>query len=410
MKKKEVKLADVISVLINWRWRIIINFFIVAIGSAIYSLTIPKQYQGQAVILPPTSGGGTSMASFAAGGLGDMLTGMNFISTESGIYWAILNSRSLRQAVIDSFNLAEVYEFKNKYFIENVLRKLDNKVAINLDEELGLIYVRVSDKSPQRAADMANFFVRELGRISKEIAVEKARRDRIFLKKRVNINYSDIAKAELAMREFSEKYNAVAIPEQLKAAISTAADIKAQLMSQQVQYQVYKKSLELDHPKIKEMQERIAGLEMKLSGFNSASSEFGDGRGLFPGFAQLPHLQQKYAELYREVEVQNKLLDFLLPQYEAAKIKEARDSPNVQVLDHAIPPERKSAPKRSKIVIISSFFSLVITLMYTFIYEHFRKIRTENTDEYKTWQSVFSVVRKDFSRIPILNLLVKRDR
>jgi hypothetical protein len=82
---------------------------------------------------------------------------------------------------------------------------------------------------------------------------------------------------------------------------------------------------------------------------------------IFPPLSKIPDLGIEYLGLYRELEVQNQLYRFLTQKYEEAKIQESKDSPTVQLLDPAIPYERKHKPKRSLIVItvfmLTSLFS-----------------------------------------------------
>ena len=68
-----------------------------------------------------------------------------------------------------------------------------------------------------------------------------------------------------------------------------------------------------------------------------------------------------YVRLMRDYEIQNKLLEFIYPIYEQARIEEQKDMPVVLVVDTAIPPQKKSSPKRVLIVIgafLISFFFL----------------------------------------------------
>ena len=67
---------------------------------------------------------------------------------------------------------------------------------------------------------------------------------------------------------------------------------------------------------------------------------------LFIPLNEAPDLGLNYIRHYREVSLQQKILEFLLPQYEQAKIQEAKDTPTVQVLDKAVTPVKRKKPKR----------------------------------------------------------------
>ena len=61
----------------------------------------------------------------------------------------------------------------------------------------------------------------------------------------------------------------------------------------------------------------------------------------------MPGVALDYLRLTREVEIQSKLKAFMLPSYEQAKLDETRLSLSYIMLDKAIPPLKKSRPKRS---------------------------------------------------------------
>jgi uncharacterized protein involved in exopolysaccharide biosynthesis len=46
---------------------------------------------------------------------------------------------------------------------------------------------------------------------------------------------------------------------------------------------------------------------------------------------------------------------------------EAKESPLVQVVDKAMPPEERSSPKRAQMMVIATLLALVISIMLAFI-------------------------------------------
>ncbi len=72
--------------------------------------------------------------------------------------------------------------------------------------------------------------------------------------------------------------------------------------------------------------------------------------------------------------IQQKILEFLVPIYEQAKIDEQKDVPVLLILDKAIPAEKKSKPKRVLIIVFSSFFALTFSILLVFILHRVRKL------------------------------------
>lgn len=76
-----------------------------------------------------------------------------------------------------------------------------------------------------------------------------------------------------------------------------------------------------------------------------------------------PNTSLEYLDAVRNLKYQEVVWEILAKQFEMSKMDEAKDFPLIQVLDKAIPPERKSKPKRSLIVLLVTsvvFFLAVI--------------------------------------------------
>ena len=70
---------------------------------------------------------------------------------------------------------------------------------------------------------------------------------------------------------------------------------------------------------------------------------------------QLPDLQRRYLQLYREVEVKTQLYTALLNSYQQLRIAKAGEIGNVRVVDTAVEPIEPIAPKKLQILILSIF-------------------------------------------------------
>ena len=66
-----------------------------------------------------------------------------------------------------------------------------------------------------------------------------------------------------------------------------------------------------------------------------------------------------YSQLFREVEVKKEVYLTLQQQLELARIEEVKQSPILHILDHAVPPMKKSYPNRRIFLIISILLGLI---------------------------------------------------
>ena len=103
-------------------------------------------------------------------------------------------------------------------------------------------------------------------------------------------------------------------------------------------------------------------------------------------FARLPSVAAEYARRYQDLKIQEEAYAAIYQQYEYARILEARDAPALTVLDYAVPPERKSFPRRTIIVGAILVFSLVAGVCFAFVAEYLDFMRTARPEEYKVWR------------------------
>ena len=82
-----------------------------------------------------------------------------------------------------------------------------------------------------------------------------------------------------------------------------------------------------------------------------------------------PNTSLQYLDALRNLKYQEALWEILARQFEMAKLDEAKDFPLIQVLDKATPPEKKSKPKRSQIVLLATLVAFFLAVIWAFISE-----------------------------------------
>ncbi len=413
MEHQKASFIDYLYLIVKWRKFIIVNFFIVAIITAIITLVVPKSYTAKTIILPPSDddqGFGLSqfinelpMGSF----------GMSGISEESYVVMAILNSRTVMESIINKFDLMKEFDAEN---MELAVAQLRNYVRIEINED-GTISLFASartgwlageeeeDRARHLATDMANSFITELDKLNIELKTEKAGNKRLYIEKRYHENLADLKKAEEDLKAFQEKYGVIAMPEQTEASIQAAAELTAQMYIKEVEVDVLSKYMSSSHEELVRAKSELASLRLKLkemkSGFNAednvgTSEKSGD---LFVPFDDVPELGVQYYRLFREVTLQEKLLEFLLPQYEQAKIQESKDTPTIQVLDKAVPPILRSSPKRGLTVIAMGLASIIVSMLIVFTIEYMHRLRHANADRYEKLEKLSLELKNDYHKV-----------
>lgn len=87
-------------------------------------------------------------------------------------------------------------------------------------------------------------------------------------------------------------------------------------------------------------------------------------------FEGSPELAFQYERLQRRVRIKEEVLTTLHRQYEEARIQEVNDTPLITVIDEAIPPQRKSSPRRKLIVGLAFLLGTVTAFVGAFSIEY----------------------------------------
>ncbi len=399
-------ISSYIALMIKWRRFVVKNIVTVTGITVIISLILVTKYTAIATILPPNPnqdilfgllpssvyGSATGFSSLAK--LGGIVSG---VSTPSELFSAIMQSGSVKNEIIAKFDLQREFRTKTLY---DTQKRLDAITNIEISPE-GIIIVSVTYKKKQLVADLANAYVEELDRFNTETAMTVGKRYRIFIERRLKANEDTLGKVETALRLFQEENRTVALDEEIEAAIETIARLKSQIIVNEVQKGAYSSAGQSDNPYLKNINNELAELRRQL-----AKIEFGDidshrkefGAGFSMPLSKLPEVYLDYARLLRDVKVQAAIYELLIQQYEQAKLMELKDTPTVQFLDRASPPEKKSYPIRTLLVIFAFCVSFLLSFPIALLLEFLEDVKLRPR-QHQTLIAFLKVVSQDLARL-----------
>jgi uncharacterized protein involved in exopolysaccharide biosynthesis len=346
----------------------------VALLSAVISFLLPLWYESTVVVLPPKEPG-------VLGSLGSLTSTLREIAplrSLSGLagargaaysYLSILESRSTKEAVIRKFNLVDVYGISDSS-MEKTIKELESNVTIDIAEE-GHISISVLDTDRQRAADMANYYVEVLNTITDDLNLQSTSKYRTFLERSVREIKDSLQKYEEAYATFQKKHGLIAVPEDVQGSAKAVAQLYAEKTLKELEVQFMTQTLGATNPELERRKLELQILNQKL--------------GLFPDLG-LEHFR-----LYRNILIQSRILEVLIPLYEQTRFEEKKEVPSVVVLDRAVPAERKARPKRMLIVLISMFSAGLLTLTFYAFRERVLLLRTHAPERYEVLRDVFRV-------------------
>ena len=376
----EINLLDIFILILKHKRMIISVTLMSAIITAVIVLVMPDIYLGEARILPPQQNSVSSqLLSQFGGNLTSLAGGILGTSSSSDLYAYMLKSRTVYDRIIDRFDLMNIYKnIFQKYFNLEVLRvnirdKLDDNIKIDTDVKSGVITIDTLDEDPKKAADMANAFVEELQKLANGIAISEAAQRRMFYDDQARTTKIALTKAEDEMKAFAEKTGVMQPDAQATAVITGIASLNAQIAAAQVNVDVLRTYSTPNNPEFQKAQEQLQGLKAEMGKMESRRSSGHD--PLMPT-ERIPSVSLEYERKLRDVKFNETLYELLVKLRESAKLDEARNPAVIQIVDRAIPMDKKTKPQRTLIVLIVAFTSFLITLVVAFFKEY--KERTKN--------------------------------
>jgi uncharacterized protein involved in exopolysaccharide biosynthesis len=373
---KYIDLLDYVVVLARHK-RFIVRFVSASVLIAIilFYLVIPRWYKSTAVVMPPRQKSMLSMMSSLKSSTSSLRAlGLGVQNDDIQQYQVILNSRRIKEAVINKFDLMKVYDLD---IMEKAIKELEDNVGIALGKEDAALEINVYDTSPHRAADIANYYVEMLNKIYIEISVAEATSNRMFLEDRYNKNIEDLKSTEEKYKKFQEKYGVYSMSDQIKAAIEVAAKLQSEIVLKEVELGIIERTTTLENENRKNVKIELDELRRQMKNMKFGPSSQNSGIQIFPSFEKAPEIGIQYLNHFRDMEIQGKILEILVPLYEQAKIEEQRNIPMVLLLDSAVPAVKASKPKRLIIILLAFLVSIILASLIALWKENIRQKRSQ---------------------------------
>jgi len=325
------------------------------------------------------SGGGS------VGGILDNLASFSITGRKVGgeTILIILNSQTLRDNLIEEFNLSEVY---GSDIIEATRRILSGNLTIEEVREGGFgfnpvvsVKIGLIDSDPERAQAMNEFILNELDSELEELNRSSTTESLNVLKSRYEQALNDLSEAERELNEFQNEYGIIRPPAQVEALIQNLASLKATITQREIELAVIERSVsrnaDIYQSKLVELEELRSAFESRIQRSEDLTLVDDSYFSLF----DIPDLLLKYVRLQREVEIQQQIQQTLFPQLEQQRLMQRNTSSGIQIIDAPNLPTYKFAPKRAYIVLAGFFFSIILSLIVVFFKEMTKDPNSESS-------------------------------
>ncbi|MEY3688487.1 MAG: hypothetical protein RIT37_49 [Bacteroidota bacterium] len=366
--------AEFLGILSSKKW---ILFFLTVLSGLIafgIAWTLPNWYASTVTFVPPNNA--NSMISGMMGNVSSALKDLGLGKMNKGesySYMVILNSRSLMDTIINSYDLATEYQLP-KEDREELYKEFLSNYEIELSPE-GNYNVTILSKDKEKAAKMANDIVNIANNISLRMQKAEAETNRAYMDMRLKRTDSILNAIAQELGRFSSQSLVFSPLDQAQAVSEALATLKASALKQEIQVELLKNTYGEKDPStmageklLTEMKEQVYKAENK-PGF---AGNFALRDGLKVG--------AKYMKLYTEYEAMSKVKAFLMPMLEQAKLDEIREAPTMYVLDYAKPAFKKSRPKRLTIAAGTALGVFVLSCLFLIISNQMRKAIAINAE------------------------------
>lgn len=371
MMNKEMGILDLILVIAKHRVFVVIICFLAAIVAVIYALLTPMYWESVATLKPVSEQDGigsfgSNLLEMVGGGL--ISTPMSELSTD---FINVMKRREFREEVVRKFKLIPYFKIteadSSRAMALAVRELLASVVNIAYDEENSLIILRVETKDKVLSRDIAQYFIDYLERYNLTTKMSKGRLKREFLEKQVNKHMHDADSLAMAMRDFQVKNSSIAIDQQTESLVQLYSQSASEVMQAQIEYELAKTQYDAGSPAMLKMVEKLKLLENRLK-------DMEDGKqGLTPKYIvqidKIPDLSMQYAQLMINVEIKKKVIEYIYPQYELAKLEELKDLPTFEVYDQPQIAGIRSKPKRALIVVFTTVAAFLLACVVVLIRE-----------------------------------------
>ena len=356
----EVSLLDLLIVIARRKGFVVKMTAIFGVAALLVSLILPKRYTAVATVLPPQQSSSLqSVLSSQLGGLGGLAAlagaGTSLLKNPNDMYVAMFKSQTVEDATIQRFGL--MHEYKKKY-LSDARKKFEGRFSVEGgsggvigggDSKDGLLHISVEDENPERAAAMANGWIDQFRKLSQTLAISEASQRRLFFEQQLRDAKDNLANAEEALKRTQQTTGMIQLDSQARALIESAAILRAQITAKEVQLQAMNTYATSENSNVVETQQELDGLRAQLA--KLGGSEDDASAGLIVPKGQVPEAGLEYVRKLRDVKYYETIFEILARQFEVAKLDEAKEGSVVQVVDPALPPDRRSFPKRTLIVL-----------------------------------------------------------
>lgn len=238
--------------------------------------------------------------------------------------------------------LDSTYNIKKLTLPAAVQYVLNNFSVNEKGKSTGILGLNYQGQDPQHITQVLNAILSSYGKQNIERRTAESVQTLKFLEEQLPELRQQLDNVEREFNQFRQQYNTVDLTKESELYLTQSIALETQKAGLELKVAEASARYTEEHPVMEQMNAQLGAINSKIATLGNT-------------LKQLPDLQRRYLQLYREVEVKQQLYTGLLNTYQQLRIAKAGEIGNVRIVDTAVEPIQPVKPKKLQIIILSIF-------------------------------------------------------
>ena len=332
----------------------------VVVTAAVFllTLTMDDEYTSTAKILPPAIFSASSRLMGSGGeSLNERFAEQLSIRYQSDMAVTVLKSAPLLDDLLLTLKRPDLgVRGRAQAARENLIKT--TRLSASRD---GVISVQVLDSDPVRAASTANAYVDALERYVMLLTASTARKRGVALSQQLNVATIKLAEAERDFVQSQARTGILKSDGQTSSVVNNLADLRQRLAVRESQLTAMSAFATANNPGYRRVDAEVQGLRLQIERITGKST---DARSAASSAKGSGDDELDFQRARRTAKAYEEVVDSLRKQLVQAQLEEGGQVSGVQVIERALPADRRSGPPRVLFALLAGIAALLAMTLW----------------------------------------------
>ena len=297
------------------------------------------------------------------------------LKNPSDLYASLFLSRTVQDAVITKFNLAESYDIDD---VDDLRTEVAKRTKVSVGKD-GVISLSYTDLSAQGSADIANGLIEAMYQLARKLARDDTRRRLEFYDGLIEEARQKYNAANQKLLAMERETGLTRLRGQEESSASAMAELRGLIATREVELQRAGLVATGRNPEVLRLQQELGALRAQLGRLESTGrlpeqpqarqTPEPQSKNIFVPFNQYADRRTLVEPLRQEIDIYERVIADLTKAREFSRGDETRDLSVMQVMDYAVAPTRKAGPKVVANAIIAFVIGVLLTAVFVVLFD-----------------------------------------